>query len=336
MHNAMRYFLGVDLGGTKSHVAIADETGLVVGFGHAGPGNHQGVGYGGMLLAMQEALAQALTTCGLTKEAIHGAGFGVAGYDWPSTKPVMASVIDQLGLACPYEIVNDAVPALIAGAEDGWGVALVSGTGCNCRGRDREHRREGRVTGYGYRLGEFAGATELVWRAMQLVANHWTQRGPATAISAAFVGITGAKDLEDLIEGYTEHRYEIDPQAALLILEAARQGDQVAIELIRWAGLELGEMARAVIRQLKIESLAFDVVLSGSMFNGGAILIEPMWQNIVQLAPRARLVYLTQPPVLGTVILGMEQARLQVTPAVRHNLAKSWPAAANAPQQLTP
>lgn len=207
----MHYFLGIDLGGTKSHLAIADETGMVVGFGQAGPGNHQVIGYKGMLLAMQEGLAQALAASGLTREAISGAGFGVAGYDWPSTRPVMVDVIAQLGLACPFEIVNDAAPALIAGAEDGWGVALVSGTGCNCRGRDKEHRREGRVTGNGYRLGEFAGATELVWRAMQLVANEWTKRGPATAISTAFIGITGAKDLEDLIEGYTENRYGKSP-----------------------------------------------------------------------------------------------------------------------------
>ena len=32
-----RYYLGVDIGATKSHALIADETGRVVGFGAAGP-----------------------------------------------------------------------------------------------------------------------------------------------------------------------------------------------------------------------------------------------------------------------------------------------------------
>jgi N-acetylglucosamine kinase-like BadF-type ATPase len=145
----MRYFLGVDLGGTKTHVVLADEAGCVVGFAQSGPGNHQSIGYPAMLRTLQQGLGKALAVSGIPVHAISGAGFGIAGYDWPSQKPDMFQVIDQLGLSCPIGIVNDAVPALIAGAAEGWGVALVSGTGCNCRGRDREHKREGRVTGYG-------------------------------------------------------------------------------------------------------------------------------------------------------------------------------------------
>ena len=33
----MAYFLGIDIGGTKSHALIADEEGRAVGFGQAGP-----------------------------------------------------------------------------------------------------------------------------------------------------------------------------------------------------------------------------------------------------------------------------------------------------------
>ena len=44
----MKYFLGVDIGGTKSHALIADESGQVVGFGRAGAGNWEGVGYDGL------------------------------------------------------------------------------------------------------------------------------------------------------------------------------------------------------------------------------------------------------------------------------------------------
>lgn len=34
-----RFFLGIDIGGTKSHALIADEQGRAVGFGVGGPGN---------------------------------------------------------------------------------------------------------------------------------------------------------------------------------------------------------------------------------------------------------------------------------------------------------
>jgi N-acetylglucosamine kinase-like BadF-type ATPase len=319
----MRYFLGADLGGSKTHTVIADETGRVVGFGHSGPGNHQSIGFEGMWHSVSQGLDQALTAAGLTTEAISGAAFSIAGYDWPSEKPAMAAVIDRLCLPCSYQMVNDTIGGLVAGAEEGWGVVLVSGTGCNCRGLDRDHRREGRVTGYGYHLGEFAGATELVWRAMQQVANEWTRRGPATALTAAFIRYAGAKDLADLIEGYTEQRYQVDAPAAPLVFEVARQGDPVACELIRWAGVELAEMAKAVIRQLGFEQLEFEVVLSGSMFDGGPLLIDPLWETISHFARGARLVRLTERPVIGAVMLGMEMGGLRPTPTIRQNLADS-------------
>ncbi|MCA9962245.1 MAG: hypothetical protein KC443_24585 [Anaerolineales bacterium] len=317
----MRYFLGADLGSTKTHIAIADAAGQVVGFGKSGAGNPQSVGYDGMLQALQQGLQQAITQAQIPVTAVAGAGFGIAGYDWPSDRPLLAAVIDKLGLTCPIGMVNDAVPALFAAAKEGWGVCLVSGTGCNCRGWDKTHQREGRVTGYGYHMGEFAGAAELVWRAMQLVSFAWTKRGPETALAAALVDYAGASDLTDLLEGYTVQRYDIGAQAAPLIFAVAAQGDPVAVELIRWAGVELGEMANAVIRQLDFADLAFDVVLVGSMFDGGALLIDPMWQTITQLAPQARLVRMEAPPVLGAVIFGMEQGGLLAAPAMRQRLA---------------
>jgi N-acetylglucosamine kinase-like BadF-type ATPase len=302
---------------------IADENGRALGFGEGGPGNHQSVGYDGMFAALLCALEQALGSAGLRRAQISGAGFGIAGYDWPSQKPAMCATIDRLGLQAPYALANDAIPGLVAGAEAGWGVNVVSGTGCNCYGWDENHAREGRVTGYGTMMGEAAGASELVDRAMQLVSHAWTKRGPQTALSVIFIKHAGAKSLEDLLEGYTEYTYAIGAECAPLVFQAAAQGDQVARELIAWAGAELGEMACAVIRQLGFEKLSFDVVLSGSMFAGGAILVDPMRAVIQKTAAEARLVRLNVPPVLGAVLIGLEQDHLQITPAIRARLAES-------------
>ena len=313
----MRYFLGADLGATKTHTLITDETGVALGFGESGPGNHESIGYDRMFQSMQAGMEQALNGAGLKKAEITGAGFGVAGYDWLSEYEVTAQTIDRLGLSAPYKFVNDTVPGLVAGSEEGWGVVVVSGTGSNCRGWDREHKREGRVTGHGVMMGEGAGATELMHRCMQLVGYAWSKRGPMTKLADTLVNHAGAKDLNDLIRGYTTNEIQIGAEAAPLVFKVAHEGDQIARELIHWAGHELGEMANAVIRQLEFEHLSFDVVMTGSMFEGGAMLIEPMRETIQKLAPKATLVRLKTPPVLGAVLLGMEASGLQVTPAIR-------------------
>lgn len=302
----MRYFLGADLGATKTHTLIVDETGRVIGFGESGPGNHEVVDYDGMFEAMQSSMAQALQASGLTKADIAGAGYGVAGFDWQSEYEITAQTIDRLALSAPYIFVNDAVPGLVAGSEEGWGVVVVSGTGSNCRGWDREHKCEGRVTGHGVMMGEGAGGSELIFETMRRVGYSWTKRGPETKLAEALAEYAGAHDLEDLLRGYTTNEYEIGAAAARIVFRVADKGDQVARDLIHWAGSELGEMINAVIRQLGFEGLEFDVVMTGSMFNGGEMLIAPMRETVYKLAPKARFVRLDVPPVLGSAILGME------------------------------
>jgi N-acetylglucosamine kinase-like BadF-type ATPase len=276
-----------------------------------------------MFNSMQHALDQALKASGLKKADLAGAGFGVAGYDWSSEHDITAATIDRLELPAPYQFVNDAVLGLVAGSDEGWGVVVVSGTGSNCRGWDREHQREGRVTGHGVMMGEGAGGSELMHRCMQLVGYSWTKRGPATKLADVLIAHVGATDLEDLLRGYTTYEYHIGADVAPLVFRVAEQGDAVARDLIRWAGCELGEVANAVIRQLEFENLAFDVVMTGSMFEGGPMLIEPMRETIQKLAPKARLVRVNAPPVAGAAILGMQAGGVKVTPEIRNTMKES-------------
>jgi N-acetylglucosamine kinase-like BadF-type ATPase len=316
----MRYYLGADLGSTKTHTLIIDETGRALGFSKSGPANHESVGYDGMFQSLQDGVERALSAASLQKQDIAAAGFGIAGYDWPSEYEANVSVIDGLGLHVPYKFVNDAVLGLVAGSEDGWGIVVVSGTGSNCRGWDREHKREGRVTGHGVLMGEGTGASELMHRCMQLIGYSWTKRISKTALADAIIAHVGAKDLEDLMRGYTTYEYQVGAEAAPIVFRVAEEGDQVAHDLLHWAGTELGELANAVIRQLEFENLAFDVVMTGSMFEGGARLIEPMRETIHKLASKARLVRLRVPPVIGAAILGLEAGAVQITPDIRNRM----------------
>ena len=106
------------------------------------------------------------------------------------------------------------------------------------------------------------------------------------------------------------------------MFQVAAEGDPVARDLIIWAGRELGSLAIGVIHQLGFEALDFEVVLAGSFYNGSPLLMETMRETIHTVAPGAQLVRLTAAPVVGGVVLGMEQAGLNPAP-VRETLIQS-------------
>jgi len=300
-----QYYLGIDIGATKSHALIADKTGEALGFGTAGPGNHETVGYDGLIAVLNDITQQAVHAVGITRADIAGAGFGIAGYDWPSERKPTLDAVATLGLNCPVEAVNDTVIGLLAGVSDGWGVAIVGGTGENCWGWDWD-RRIGRVSGNGGYLGEYGGSGTVVLQAIHAVSRAWSLRGPQTALTEAFCHKTGARDASDLLEGLILGWYELDAGDAPLVFQTAHEGDEVAKGVIRWAGEALANLAIGVIRQLNFEKHEFEIVLIGSLFDGGELLLEPMKAAIRGVAPFARYVRLEAPPVVGGVLLGME------------------------------
>jgi N-acetylglucosamine kinase-like BadF-type ATPase len=319
----LRYFLGVDAGGTKTHALVADETGQAVGFGLAGPGNWESVGYERLARNLLDITTQALEMAKISISQIAGTGMGLAGYDWPSQRQAHLDAIQPLKLPCPLEIVNDATLGILAGAAEGWGISVVSGTGCNCRGWSRDHKKEGRVVGGGsHWSGEAAGGFDILARALRAVTFEWVKRGPATALTPAFLQQTGAKDLDDLVEGIYLDRFDLNPGMILLVFEVARQGDLQALEVIRWAGRELGKMAVSVINQLDMQNELFDIVLIGSLYDGHPLMTKSMRATIHRTAPGARLVRLTVPPVVGGVVLGMQAAGQDARP-VRSKLIET-------------
>lgn len=305
----MSYFLGVDVGSSKTHALIAAEDGRCLAFGKAGGGNHQNGGYRVLTRALQRSVFQACEMAGIPVEELAGAGFGVSGFDWPSDLPGHLESIAALGLRCPCEVVNDAINGLLAGASQGWGVSVAAGSSVNCRGRDPQGR-EGRIVGNGAYFGEFGGAVEIVMKALQQVNYAWIKRIAPTSLTSIFLKASGAADIMELMEGLSNKRFKLPASLAVEVFQAANQGDPAAREVITWAGEELGWLAVAVIRQLDLQHTAVEVVQSGGVFEGGALLSQAMSRIILQHAPRARLIHLNAPPVVGAVVLGMHAAGL--------------------------
>ena len=309
----MKYFLGVDVGSSKTHALIADEIGNCISFGKAGGGNHQGMGYERLTDVLQKSFVAASQISGVEKDQITGAGFGIAGYDFPSEREAHLQAIAPLGLSCLVDIVNDGSNGLISGTSHGVGVNVTAGSGVNCRGRGK-NGKEGRIVGNGVDFGEYGGAIEIVYRARQFVNYAWIKRIPPTKLTQVFLEATGAKDEIDLMEGLSNGQYHLFPYLAIAITNIAREGDHAALEVIRWSGEELGWIAISVARQIEMENDEVEIVQSGSVFNAGEIIIEPMHKLIRKHLPKAKMIPLEGSPVVGPLMLGMQIAGIDPYP----------------------
>jgi N-acetylglucosamine kinase-like BadF-type ATPase len=316
-----RYFLGVDIGSTKSHALITTESGEAAGFGTGPAGNHESVGVDGFEKALNEVINAALQSTGLNITQIAGAGFGIAGYDWESDRPLMDRVIGTSGLTTSYEAGNDSIMGLFAGASHGWGVNITSGTSCNAFARDKAGR-EGRVTGNGAFFGEWGGGGELVHLAFGAISRAWSLRAPQTILSDLFVKHCGAQSVVDLLEGIVRGRYHVRATDAPVVFEAIQQGDSVACGILEFIGRELGNLAVGVIRQAGLENQEFEVVLSGSFFKGSPRTADYIREEVHKVAPGAKLVRLEAPPVVGAALLGMQAGKADFA-AVRERLIES-------------
>ncbi len=303
----MNYFLGIDVGSSKTHALIVDQSGQCIGFGKAWGGNHQSVGYDGFQNTLHESFEGALKSSGVAKAHIVGAGFGVAGYDFPSDRESHLRGIAMLGLSCPVEVVNDGMNGLFAGATRGIGVNVTAGSSNNARGRGR-NGKEGRIVGNGPLFGEHGGAQEIVQRGLQMVNYAWIKRNPPTMLTQIYLEAMGAKDETDLMEGISNGEYHLSSHLAVNVIKAARDGDEAACGIVNWAGEELGWLAVSVARQIDMQDEEVEIIQSGSVFDAGEMITGPMRSIVLKHCPRAKLIRLDGPPVVGAVILGMEQA----------------------------
>jgi N-acetylglucosamine kinase-like BadF-type ATPase len=316
-----RYFLGVDVGSSKTLALIADEGGHCLGYGRAQGGNHQVVGYDYFAQVLLSCWGQASQMAGIALEQVAGAGFGIGGYDFPSDRQPHLEAIAKLGLSCPLELVNDGVNGLIAGTSHGVGVNVSAGSSVTCRGRGPDGR-EGRIVGNSVNFGEFGGGFEIAWKGLHMVNYAWIKRIPPTTLTQIYLEATGAKDELDLMEGLSADYYHISSSIVVEIMRAAREGDDAAQQVLRWAGEELGWLVVSVIRQIGMENDLVEVVQSGSIFEGGELITAPLRDIVLQHAPRAQIVRLDGPPVVGSVLLAMQSAGLDGYP-VHSNLIQS-------------
>lgn len=311
----MSYVFGIDAGGTKTACAIGDSKGNLVAVGKGGPANYKLVGPEVAQKNILEAINDARRKIKIKPERFGHAFYAIAGLDVEEDRDIISRFIEEINPAKSYELDNDAIASLVLGTSDGTGIVLICGTGSNCVGMKSANERL-QVGGLGREFGDFCGGREIAIQAMAAATRGHDGRGPETILYDSITKYLAVENIADFTP-ILHHSARSYPIANLvpLVFEAAEQGDQVAIDILKYNGEELGLLAKVAIDKLFSSEQQVEIVLTGGVFksdvdqillNSLKSKLEASYSNVVYQIPEGE-------PVVGSLIKALRMSGLEIT-----------------------
>ncbi len=301
-------FLGVDGGGTKTHVVILNAQQQIVAEGFSGPSNPLRVGIETAIGNIRSAIISACDTNNLNPSDIDCASVGLAGVRRLDLREqVRNRIIQKLGFK-KVTVLTDAEIALYGTTLGKAGLVIISGTGSICLGKD-EKGKTATAGGWGPIAGDEGGGVSIAKQALQAIAKALDGRGRETKLKDVAAEYFRASTPEDLIVAIYSPQMDNRKIAgfAEFVIETAKDGDEIAVEILSIAGFELGLAAYAVIKKLKMQRKKVPIGTVGGIFNAGELLTDPLIETVHSYAPKAFLVKPELPPANAAALMSFNE-----------------------------
>jgi glucosamine kinase len=281
--------LGVDGGGTKTRVLVADEAAMEMG---SAEGDASAVRPGEAARSARviaDAVERAIEQASLGQQRIRCACVGVAGVGRVEEREALTDELDALGIADEVLVVADALVALEDAFGDGSGILLIAGTGSIAFGRGPTGMI-GRCGGWGPICGDEGSGVWIGRRALGVVTASQDGREPETSLTTPLLAAAGIESIDSLIPWAAAASPTELARLAPAVFEVAATGDLRANSLVALAVEELGLHVLALARQLFAdERAAFPLALSGGLLSKGALMRKRLEHRLKSLAPGAQV-----------------------------------------------
>ncbi len=318
-----KFVLAVDGGQSSTLALLADLNGTILASGRGGPSNHYNEPGGPQRLesALRDSTGQAVQAAGLGVETIAQVCLGMSGIH-----PQAQIITQALFPAASVELLHDAVTALAGASVAQPGVIVISGTGAVAYGRlaSGEAARSG---GWGYLIGDEGSGYWIGIEAIRAACQASDGRGAPTSLVERILAHLQADDLAVLrvkIYGQEVSRGAL-ASLATVTADAAHDGDQVAIQLLQRAGQELAQTALAVIARLGRLESGQPIYYTGGVFRAGALILDSFTALVAAGSPNSSVHAPAFSPAVGSLLLALRAAGVELTPAVIDQISRTLP-----------
>lgn len=266
------HYLGIEGGGTRSTLVLADADGQAIAELQGGPANLKLLSDRQLLWLLKSFAAR------LPRVPINAIAIGLAGARSDADKDRIRRAAARVWPRVPCYATNDLETALAAAPEEKEVTArvlILSGTGSCCFGHSSDGRTA-KVGGRGHVIGDRGSACDIGQRALKAVMADYDHRGRWPRLGEHILQTLLLNDPEDLIPWSMEADKTQIAALALSVFTMAKQRDALSRELLDHAAQALADDGDACASRLSKRSARVQFV-----FNGGVLLKNPAFANDV-------------------------------------------------------
>ena len=274
------YYLGIDGGGTKTALALADASGNILRTLRAPGCNPVDIGMEPAQGVLRSAIDEILGQIPRSSVSLFA---GIAGGTTGDHPQQFADFFRSLGFH-QAQNHNDAQNAIAAGLRGGNGVLAILGTGSIVYAVSGDNRH--RIGGYGYLFGDAGSGYHIGNLGIQAAFAATDGSGPVTLIKEKIDGYAGSEFPKNLAFFYEGGKRCI-AGCAPLVLEAYREGDGEAARILDAA---MAAFAPQLISAAQFVGDSDPIVLIGGLMRQSDILVPILKKHLPDdLARRIRV-----------------------------------------------
>lgn len=306
----MQYYIGIDGGGTKTHLVCLDTEKTMIGEGFGGNSNFLLNGVDKVSETLFTLINGFMTEKGLSYDDLAATVLGTTGAGRVADaqrleEAVKAKFLSNSIRLNNFTVVSDARIALETAFPGVSGSILIAGTGSIMFGKTAGGEIL-RVGGLGRFLGDEGSGYKLGQRGLIATGRAIDGRGEDTLIREMVAEKFGFKEPNDLISAVYTNNFDI-ASVAPLVVEAAESGDKIA-------NLILDEESDGLIDHIKAMKIKFGseqlkLSLVGSVLTKPNKFSDIFKKKLAERHPDVLLQQTDLPPVMGAVYLAMETVR---------------------------
>ncbi len=293
--------IGVDGGGTRTRVIVADERGTELA---RLEGDGSAVSPGGSersAAIIASMVADTLAATGVPDAIPSVLYAGVAGAGRESERHALWQALVARGLADEVVVCPDASIARDDAFGEGPGILLIAGTGSVAFGRGPTGVAD-RCGGWGPVCGDEGAGAWIGRRALSIVTAASDGREPDTALTGAVLTSTEVRTVDELVDWAAGASATRLASLAPAVLQCADSGDLRANTLVSIAAEELVLHVRTLARRLFVdERAAVAVALAGGLLERGSPLRSRVEHRLKSAVPGAQVESRQVVPVRGAI-----------------------------------